>query len=227
MIVNDIMTADYTYVKCDASIYDALQIILKNNLSGISVINKEGDYVGYVSNDDLLYRYEVASKSEERHWLNIFVSIEKSSETYIREHALYISELATRTNIVVDKFALIHDAVSLMTRENVNELPVSEDGKLVGMISKLNILNALVNALFHIKTEIITDDEIAAAIHIEFAKCKWVQGISYNVVKGTVTLSGNIFDDKIRSAARVAIENIGGLTQIIDNMVISSPELSL
>jgi len=227
MFADVVMSINYQSISIESDLWEMISKIVEYKLRGISVVDSENNLMGYISIDDLLHRREMDTLSYYTNWINIFITVKKSADIYIKEHALQVSELVSRSNIGIEKSQDIRKIIEIMSREKIDELPVIENGKLIGIVSKLNILSYLLSNFQKTRHVIRSDDEIYRDIEFEFYNQKWSQGIKFDVHDGTVTLSGSVFNSDSRIAARVAVENIVGMKRIIDNLVIINLEIPL
>ncbi|WP_273729412.1 CBS domain-containing protein [Brucella gallinifaecis] len=220
------MNIDFTSINISCSLIDALDVLLDKKISGVSVVDENNIFLGYISIDDFLFREEMETININRKWINIFFSITKRADNYIRQHAFYVSELISRSDVYVREDADIAQMIKMMKQESISELPVVELGKIVGIVNKSDILEFLRSSLKR-RTESVDDKEIYNSIRSQFFDQAWSDGISFEVKNGIVTVSGAIINSDIRKAAHVAIENIIGVKDIIDNMTILNPEMPL
>ena len=113
----------------------------------------------------------------------------------------------------------------MMVDRRVKRLPVMEDGRVAGIVSRSDLLRALARALASSDSAPADDESIRAAVVSELAKQPWGRGelIKVKVRNGVVSLSGAIMDERERLATRVAAENISGVTAVVDHLVWIEP----
>jgi CBS domain-containing protein len=116
------------------------------------------------------------------------------------------------------------EASRIMLHKHVKRLPVLENGRLVGIISRADILRALARKLVE-TPEDRSDEEIGAYIKNELAQAKWApkSSIKVQVKEKIVDLEGTIFSDEERQAVIVIAENAPGVKAVQDHLIFVDP----
>lgn len=119
----------------------------------------------------------------------------------------------------------LEEVVELMGRHRIKRLPVVEDGKVVGIIARSDLLRALAEALPNGNEAVSDDARIEAAITAELAAQSWGRNglIRVYVQNGVAELTGTILDERARLAARVAAEKVPGVKSVMDQLVSIEP----
>jgi CBS domain-containing protein len=119
----------------------------------------------------------------------------------------------------------LDEVVGLMERRRIKRVPVIEGDVLVGVVSRLDLLRALLRAIEAQHSEDRSDDDIREQILAELAKAAWVprDGLSISVKDGVVDLDGVILEEKEREALRVVAENVAGVRAVEDHLVWIEP----
>jgi CBS domain-containing protein len=110
-----------------------------------------------------------------------------------------------------------------MEHHRIKRLPVVHDGKVVGIVSRANLLRALASVAREVKPEASDDATIREQIIAECAKQPWAPRINVVVCDGVVSLSGVITDDRARQAFIVAAENVPGVKAVQDRLAWIEP----
>jgi CBS domain-containing protein len=228
MIIQDIMSSPVVTVQPTTSIADAARLMLERHISGLPVLDADGRLVGVLSESDLLRRSELGTERQRSKWLEFFTSPGKAAQEYVAAHGRLVGEVMTSPVTTVPPYAPISKAVELMERNHVKRLPVVVDDELIGVVARSDLLRALVGTLSPEQTS-LQDDQIAAAVLRELRQQRWTSSGSIRVaaVDGVVTLSGTIFDERERLAAKVAAENIPGVKSVIDDLTWIDPSLGI
>jgi osmotically-inducible protein OsmY len=104
---------------------------------------------------------------------------------------------------------------------------VLRDHRLVGIVTRNNILRAVTRLAHEAEPVSSSDSEIRARLVAELDKLSWAPAISVAVKNGVVQLTGAITDERQRQALRVAAENIPGVNKVVDNLVWIDPQSGL
>ncbi|ANT52856.1 CBS domain-containing protein [Mesorhizobium amorphae] len=220
-----IMTAPVIGIEPTASISDAAGLMLSRKVSGLPVICSDGTLVGVVSEGDFLRRVELGTKRNRSRWLEFLVSPGRAADEYVKANGRRIEEVMTAEVITVPPAASLPEIVELMARHHVKRVPVVDSGKVVGIITRSDLLRALLSVLPDAATAAVDDEQIRQNVIAELARQKWAgkDTIDVAVDKGVVELNGAIFDERERQAAIVAAENVAGVKVVKDNLFCAGP----
>jgi predicted transcriptional regulator len=180
--------------------------------------------VGVVTEGDFLRRAETTTQRKRARWIEFFMGPGQSADDYVRTHGRKVADVMTPTPITITEDTRLDDIVSLMERSRIKRLPVVRQGRVVGIVSRANLLHALASIVGDLPTSATTDVTIQEQIMFEFSNNAWSPR-DFNVVvrDGVVELWGEILDESERQATKVAIENVAGVTAIKDHLVWVEP----
>jgi CBS domain-containing protein len=220
-----IMSKPVVGIDPSASIAEAAGLMLSKKLSGLPVIGNDGRLVGILSEGDFLRRGELGTERKRSRWLEFLVSPGKAADEYVRANGRRVEEVMSQDVVTASPAASLAEVVELMTRHHVKHIPVVEAGEIVGIITRSDLLRALLGVLPHGVATVIDDEQIRQNIIGKLARQKWAGNdlINVTVDKGVVTLSGAIFDERERQAAIVAAENVAGVNAVKDNLFCADP----
>ncbi|TCS03276.1 CBS domain-containing protein [Rhizobium sp. BK418] len=212
MNVRSVMTSAPIMVAPSTSVLDAAKLMLDNRISGLPVVDEKGGVVGVVSDGDFLRRGELETERSRPWLLDWLTSPRKLADEYVHAHGRCIEEVMSSTPVTIPPEATISDAVSLMEKHDIKRLPVISGGHLVGILSRSDLLRALSQLLPKTFVD-FGDTELQAAVEAALSSRSWTANgfIRCHVKDGVAQLSGTIFDERERLAAKVLIENIKGI----------------
>jgi CBS domain-containing protein len=224
MKASDVMTRDVITVRRETSVTNAIRLMLDNNVSGLPVLDN-GKVIGILTEGDLLRRSETGTERHRPRWLEILMGPGRMAGEYVRSHGRKVEEIMTTDLVSVAGDTPLDEVVGLMERRRIKRVPVIEGEVLVGVVSRLDLLRALLCAIEAQHTEHRGDDDIREQIVAELAKAAWVprDGLSISVKDGVVDLNGVILDEKEREALRVVAENVPGVRSVEDHLVWIEP----
>ena len=125
----------------------------------------------------------------------------------------------TSDPITVTEDATLEEIVNAMETNGVKRLPVVKDGKLAGIVSRANLLQAVAGLARDIPDPTADDDHIRRRVIDAIEKQDWSPfGLNVIVRDGIVHLSGVITDEDCRRAAIVAAENVSGVKKVHDHL---------
>jgi CBS domain-containing protein len=224
MKASDVMTREVLTVGRETSVANAIRMMLENNISGLPVLDN-GKVVGILTEGDLLRRGETGTERHRPRWLEILMGPGRMAGEYVRTHGRKVEEIMTTNVISAAGDTPLDEVVGLMERRRIKRVPVVEADVLVGVVSRLDLLRALLRAIEVQHSEHRSDDDIREQILAELAKAAWVpkDGLSISVKDGVVDLNGVILEEKERGALRVVAENIPGVRAVEDHLVWIEP----
>ncbi len=224
MLVESIMTTPVISVAPSASIGAAARLMLGHRISGLPVVGSDGTLVGMVSEGDFLRRAELGTERKRSWWLELLVGSGKIADEYVHAHGRKVEEVMAADVVTIRRDATLDDVVETMSRHRIKRLPVVENGKLVGIVARSDLLRAMANALPAADPVGAEDERIRSDIVRELSGQSWGgRMIHVHVDHGAVELSGAIFDERERQAAHVVAENVGGVTSVTDQLAWIEP----
>jgi CBS domain-containing protein len=226
MNASDVMTRNVVTVACGTPLRDAIRLMLDNNVSGLPVVDGAGRVEGILTEGDLLRRAEIATERKHWPWLDFLLGPGRMASDYVRTHGRVCDELMSRHVFSVQPDAPLGDIVDLMERRRVKRVPVIDNGALVGMVSRVDLLTALARMLDAPQPAGAgSDDAIRQRVLAEFDRFGWAPraGLTVTVKDGVVELDGVILDEHEREALRVAAENVPGVKRVADRLAWVEP----
>jgi CBS domain-containing protein len=220
--VRDVMTREVISVAPNQSVLEAAQRMLQNRISGLPVINADGKLVGIVTEGDFLRRGEIGTQRQRPRWLEFLVGPGRMASEYVHASGRRVEEVMTPDPYTVTEDDSLQAVVELMERRRVKRLPVLRDGRVVGIVSRANIMNACIE-FAHYPPGPTDDATIRERVIAALAGVSWAPDGDVKVHDGVVELSGIITDERERKACIVAVENAGGVKAVHDHMVWVEP----
>ncbi|WP_341702325.1 CBS domain-containing protein [Ferrovibrio sp.] len=224
MKVADIMTPRVETIPADATVGQAIRLMLQKHVSGLPVVDAAGKLVGMITEGDFLRRGELGT-APQAHWLQAFLAPAEAADAYTRSHARKVGEVMTADVISVDPDEPLEAIVKLMEKHRVKRLPVLRDGRPVGVVSRADLLRAFAGVIAETKPATSSDAAIRAHVLAEMQKQPWAPTASVNVIvrDGVVHLWGSIFQDSQRAALHVLAENAPGARGVRDHLLWLDP----
>jgi len=223
MQVYNVMTTDVITVEPDASIMRAIRLMLQKRISGLPVVGADGQVTGIVTEGDFLRRGELGTQRRRPRWIEFLIGPGRLASEYVQACGRKVEDIMTANVIAISPTASLREAVELMERKRIKRLPVLEGGKLVGIISRANLLHALASLSAEAKAPAGDDAAIRDKIMTVCAKQPWAPQINVVVRDGVVELWGVITDERERKAFIVAAENVPGVKAVHDHLAWIEP----
>lgn len=216
----DVMTPNVITVTLDTEVREIAGLLLEHNISALPVVDASGNVLGIVSEGDLMRRVENGTGRRKSWWLrSIFAGANDASE-YIKRHARKAGEIMTPNPVTITEDEPLHRVARMLEKQHIKRVPVVRDGKLVGIVSRANLLQGLA-AGSAVESETVADDRaIRDAIIKEIRNNTgvWVERINVIVSQGVVQLWGLVDSQQQKIAAQVAAENTPGVKSVENNL---------
>jgi CBS domain-containing protein len=218
MRAHQIMTRPVYSVLPEATIAEAANIMLQRHISGLPVTDAAGKLVGIVSEGDLIRRSEIGTQRKRSRWLKFLLGAGAAATEFVHEHGRRISEVMTRDPLTITEDTPLEEIVTSMETNGVKRLPVMRGDKLVGIVSRANLLQAVASLSREIPDP-TADDHIRKRIIDGLQNNDWCPfGLSVVVRDGIVHLGGVITEERLRQAAIVGAENVSGVKKVHDHL---------
>jgi len=225
MRVQEVMTSPAIGVIPSSNIAEAAKLMVEHRISGLPVVDASRHVLGMITEGDLLRRSELGTEAKRPDWQSLFASSGKLADEYAHSHGRKVEEVMSPNAITIAAAAALGEAVELMLKHRVKRLPVvSKQGEMVGIVSRSDIVKALLAAL-PAEVPSGTDAQINDAIIAELERQQWagMDSVRIAVNDGFVDLYGTIFDDRQRNALKVVAENTPGVKRVIDHLAWVEP----
>jgi CBS domain-containing protein len=173
MEVRDVMTPRVISIEADAPVMRAIHLMLQNRISGLPVVGPKGELVGMVTEGDFLRRGELGTQRRRSRWLEFLIGPGQLADEYVHAHGRKVDEVMTRQLFTVPEDASLDEVVQLMERHRIKRVPVVRGGQLIGIVTRANIMHALVSVALEVKAPAGNDAAIREQILDECKKQSW------------------------------------------------------
>jgi CBS domain-containing protein len=223
MKASDIMVTDVITVTPESDVAEVATLLLTNHISAAPVVGVEGRLVGIISEGDLIRRGEAGTEHQRPWWLRMLMGRELMAGEFVREHSLRVGDLMTREVVTAEPDASVADIAELLERHRIKRVPIVRDGRIAGIVSRANLIQAL--ATFRRKAaepKPVADAELREKLVSRLNSEPWVRPVlvDVTVTDGTVDLWGIVDSATEKQALRVAVEIVPGVKAINDNVVV-------
>jgi CBS domain-containing protein len=222
----DVMVTNVITVGPEACVHDVAHLLLTNWISAMPVVDADGKILGIVSEGDLMRRAEAGTGRRRSWWLAILTGRETLVAEYVKEYSRKVTDVMTRNVVTVTPETPLHDIATQLEKNGIKRVPVVKNGKLVGIVSRANLLQALASLRKQIEggapNDPMTRESVVARLKAE----PWARTSLINVIvqDGTVELWGVVDSQTEKKAVCVAAEVTPGVRAVNDNLIIRPAE---
>lgn len=216
----DVMTPAVLVAAPEMTVQAAAKVLAENHISGMPVVDAGGQVIGMISEGDLLHRTEIGTDADAEGqrrswWLDFLASTRELASTYVKEHARTVRDVMSEKVVSVAEDTPLAEIANLLERRRIKRVPVMRDEKLIGIVSRSNLIRALASVPPDALPVASSDQQIHDAIVRELNDHRWAQP-SQNVIvtEGIVHLWGVIQSEEERRAICVAAESVPGVKEV-------------
>ena len=222
MNAQEAMTKDVVTVGPQTTVSDIADLLVRHRISAVPVVSDGNRVVGIVSQTDLGHRAETGTEKRRKWWLDIFADSNSKAREYIRSHGLKAEDIMSRILVSVSKDASLSEVADVLDTHRIRQVPVMDDGKLVGMISRADLVRKLAEIKVAAPAARSDSGALQKAIWDEIKAQQWLRSAYINlaVKDGVVDLYGSVDSDEQRQALHVLVEGVRGVRKVEDNVTL-------
>ena len=222
----DIMTRNVVSVSPDTTVPELVNLLLGRNISGAPVVDAAGMLVGVVTEGDLVRRAELGTEKKRGGWLSFFTGTATMAQEYVRSHATKVSDIMSPGVVAVERTASLSEIADLMETKHIRRVPVVDGGKVVGIVSRANLLRAWASLPAEAAPANADDSSIRTALLEELAHQNWTRRPENSVVvtEGVVHLWGLAATEEEKRALELAAEKTPGVKGVRNHIVVLEAE---
>lgn len=226
----DVMTTDVITVDPGMSVQELATLLAERGISGAPVVDADGRLVGIISEGDLLHRAEIGTARRHRirrrsWWLDHFAS--DAARDYVKSHGRTVNDIMTRDVVTVTEETDLGDIAALLEARRVKRVPVMRGNKVVGIISRANIVRAVSATKGAPARAAESDDRtIRTQLLSALGREEWAQVWPEDVIVRDGVVHFWVSEDETsekREALRVAAENVAGVHGVEEHLVPTPP----
>ena len=223
----DVMTTSVITVGSDTLVQEVAKILSERSISGVPVVDVENRLIGIVSEGDLLHRVETGTERRAQRrrswWLDTIGSDGELARDYIKSRGRTAKDVMTREVITVSDTTELAEIANLLETKRIKRVPVVRDSKLVGIVSRANLVRALAAVGSQLTGDIAADDRtIRERLLAELRGQPWVHTWAADIIVRDGVVHIWVSDDRPeeeKRALRVAAENIAGVRGVQEHIV--------
>ncbi len=224
MKARDVMVSPVITVKPNSSVKEVAQVLLKNHISALPVVDDAGKLVGLVSESDLMRRADLGTERHRPWWLAaLFAEEDALAAEYVKAHSHKVADVMTKRVVTAAPDTPLGEIASMLEKHSIKRVPIVENGALVGIVSRANLIQALAADRKGLELP-IPDSKLRDRILSHLNAQPWAHTSLLNVTvnEGIVDIWGITRSDAEKEALRVAAESMPGVRAVNDNVIMQN-----
>jgi CBS domain-containing protein len=220
MHAKDVMTGSVICINVGESIFDAAELLLGSGVSAVPVVDDKGAIVGIVSEADLVRRAEIGTAAKKSWLTRLLDSDVSAANDFVAVHTRRVADVMTKEVVTAGPATPLRELVELMERHGIKRIPIVGDGTLVGIVSRADLLRALLSREPDRPLPQPSDTALRQAVVDTLEKRPWTSRWPTHVFAsgGVVDLWGFVDDAEGRKAYGVAAENVPGVRRVNNHL---------
>lgn len=216
----DVMVRDVVTVRPETDAADAIKLLAEHDLSALPVVDGQGQLVGIISEADFIHRVEIGTEKHRPWLLKSLTGSTTLAEDFAKSHGKKVGEIMTTEVVAATEDASLAEIAGLFERHRIKRVPIVRAGKVVGVVSQSNLIQALASVVRLDEPTDDTDRRIRDELLFRLKQQNWTDFGSRNVTVsgGIVHLWGLINSDTERHALTALAEGVPGVSSVRDEM---------
>ncbi len=219
----DVMVRDVITVHPDTDVAEAVGLLTKHDVSALPVVDPDNHLVGVISEADLIHRVEIGTEKHRPWWMEAVTGAASLAQDFAKSHGKKVGELMTRDVVSATEETPLSEIATLFERKRIKRVPIVRDGKLVGVVSRSNLIQALASVVSHSEggSTVDADREIRRELLDRLGQQSWTEFGARNIIvsNGVVHVWGLVGSEEERQALIALAEGVPGVSRVSDEMI--------
>jgi CBS domain-containing protein len=146
VIAADVMTSPVITTHPNATLAEVAALLIAKRVSAVPVCTDDGRLAGIISEADLVKPFRESARRKRERWLDMLAEGGMLSEVFIdgiNQNQRPAGELMSRCTITATRYATVAELAELMISHGIKRIPIVEDGKPIGIVSRSDLLRAI------------------------------------------------------------------------------------
>ena len=216
----DVMVRDVVTVSPEDDIADVIKLLAEHDISALPVVDDDGHVVGVISEADLIHREEISTGKHRPWWLEALTPASTLANEFAKSHGRRVSELMSTDVVSASEDTSLGQIATLLEKHRIKRIPILRDGRLVGIVSRANLIQALASSLPQVATG-DSDRKIRVELLDRLHDQTWTDFGSRNIIVsgGVVHLWGLVGSPEEHKALIALAEGVPGVVKVSDETI--------
>jgi CBS-domain-containing membrane protein len=215
------MVRNVVTVTPDTEAAAAIKLFIEHDISALPVVDADSRVIGMISEADLLRRAELGTEKRRPWWLEAVTPSDTLALDFAKAHGKRVAELMSEHVVSAAEEATLSEVATLLERHRIKRVPILKDGKLVGIVSRSNLIQALASSPATDRDAHAADRALRSEILARLKHQSWTHFGEPNVVvsDGVVHLWGLVGSPQEHKALLALAEELAGVNKVSDETI--------
>ncbi|WNV03909.1 CBS domain-containing protein [Candidatus Methylospira mobilis] len=221
MKAKDVMVRDVVTVKSNCEAADAIKLLVEHDISALPVVDEKGVVIGVISEADFIHREEIGTDKHHPWWLEALTPASTLAGEFAKSYGRHVSEIMSTRVISALEDTPLDEIATLLEKYRIKRVPIlGNDGKLAGIVSRSNLIQALASSPPRTNTSAASDRQIRLELLDRLGRQPWTDFGARNIIvsEGVVHLWGLVSSEEEHKALIALAEGVPGVARISDEM---------
>jgi CBS domain-containing protein len=216
----DVMVRNVVTVKPDDDVAHVIKLLTEHDISALPVVDNGGTVIGVISEADLIRREEIGTEKHRPWWLEALTPASILAEEFAKSHGRRVAEIMSANIVSASEDTPLEEIAALLEKHRIKRVPILRDGKLVGIVSQSNLVQALASSQPQPGASAESDRGIRLELLDRLKEQGWTDFVSRNVIvrNGVVHLWGLVGSPEDHKALVALAEEAPGVVRVADEM---------
>ena len=221
MKASDVMVRDVITIGPNDDVIEAAALLVDHDISALPVIDNERKVIGILSEADLIRREELGTEKRRAWWLETVLPAGRLASDYAKSHGRKVAEIMSQDVITATADASLAEIATLLERNRIKRVPIVEDGRLIGVVSRSNLIQALASAPASAPTDIQADRALRLEVLARLRDRPWTGFGERNILvtNSVVHVWGLVGSPEEHKALLALSESVPGVRSVVDEMI--------
>jgi CBS domain-containing protein len=219
----DVMVRDVVTVRPDDTVAEAVRRLAEHDVSALPVVDIDDNVVGVISEADLLHREEIGTEKHRSWWLEAMTPASTLAGEFAKSHGRRVEEIMSTDVVSAAEDTPLGEIATILERYRIKRVPILRGGKLVGIVSRSNLIQALASSRTPAAagSGADADRKIRSELLDRLGHQDWTDFGERNIIvnSGIVHLWGLVGSPEEHKALVALAEGVPGVVSVADEMI--------
>ena len=221
MNARDVMVRNVITIGPEDDVAVAAKLLIDHDISALPVVDGKQQIIGILSEADLMRRQELGTEKRRPWWLEAVMPAATLAADYAKSHGRKVAEVMSKDVVTAHLDASLAEIAALLERNRIKRVPIVEHGRLVGIVSRSNLIQALASTPSTPQSDLSADRALRFEVLARLRDQSWTGFGERNIVvtNGVVHVWGLVDSPEEHKALLALAESVPGVRSVVDETI--------